>query len=82
VEAVQLVDDPGNWRDFARTWLEEHQVPGAIALLVAGPSTRNPEADYRLEFLKVGEFGNDGSIGNLVPRRSASLLTRTDAVVR
>ncbi len=55
VEPVQIVEDPKNWRDFAKTWLQEHQVPGAIALLVAGPSTRNPEANYRLEFLKFGE---------------------------
>jgi pyruvate kinase len=56
VEPVQLVEDPTNWRDFAQTWLQEHQVSGPVALLVAGPSTRNPEANYRLEFLKVGEF--------------------------
>jgi pyruvate kinase len=56
VEPVQLVEDPTSWRDFAKTWLQEHQIPGAAALLVAGPSTQNPEANYRLEFLKVGEF--------------------------
>jgi pyruvate kinase len=56
VEPVQLVEDPENWRDFARTWLQEHQVPGSIALLVAGPSPRNPDANHRLEFLKVGDF--------------------------
>ena len=56
VEPIQLSEDPRNWRDFARSWLAEHQVPGSVALLVAGPSTRNPEANYRLEFLKVGEF--------------------------
>jgi pyruvate kinase len=56
VEPVQLVEDPKNWRDFAQTWLQEHQVRGPIALLVAGPSTRNPEANYRLEFLRVEEF--------------------------
>jgi len=55
VEPVQLVEDPKNWRDFARTWMHEHQVPGSVALLVAGPSTRNPDANYRVEFLKVGE---------------------------
>lgn len=55
VEAVQMAEDPENWRDFAKTWLEEHQLSGAIALLVAGPSRRNPDANYRLEFLKVGE---------------------------
>jgi len=56
VEAVQMAEDPKNWRDFAKSWLEEHQLSGAIALLVAGPSRRNPDANYRLEFLKVGEF--------------------------
>ena len=33
----------------------EHQVPGAVAMLVAGPSTRNPDANHRIEFLRVGE---------------------------
>jgi pyruvate kinase len=55
VHPVQLADDPKNWRDFARNWLREHQVPGAVAMLVAGPSTRNPTANHRLEFLLVGE---------------------------
>jgi pyruvate kinase len=56
VEPIHIVEDPNNWRDFAKTWLQEHQIPGALALLVAGPSRRNPDANYRLEFLKVGEF--------------------------
>ena len=82
VEAVQSIDDPENWREFARTWLQEHQVPGSVALLVAGPSARNPEANYRLEFLKVDEFANEIGAGDLDSRRSASLFTETDAVVR
>ena len=55
VHPVQLAEEPENWRDFARNWLREHQVPGAIAMLVAGPSTRNPDANHRIEFLRVGE---------------------------
>jgi pyruvate kinase len=55
VHAVQLSEDPDNWRDFARHWLGEHQVPGAVAMLVAGPSVRNRDANHRLEFLRVGE---------------------------
>ena len=82
VEAVQLFEDPRNWRDFARTWLAEHQVPGPVALLVAGPSSRNPEANYRLEFLNVGEFPADTSISDVVPQRSATRVTQSDAVVR
>ena len=56
VEPVRLVEDPKIWRDFAKNWLEEHQIPGHVALLVAGPSRRNPEKNYRVEFLKFGEF--------------------------
>jgi pyruvate kinase len=55
VHPVHLVEDPENWRDFARDWLREHQVPGAVAMLVAGPSTRNPDANHRIEFLRVSE---------------------------
>jgi len=72
VEPVQVADDPKSWRDFARTWLNEHHVPGSVAVLVAGPSTRNPDANYRLEFLDVGELSTG----------PASLITQTDAVVR
>jgi pyruvate kinase len=54
VEPVQLVEDPENWRDFAQAWMKERQIPGTIAMLVAGPSIRNPNANYRIEFLKVG----------------------------
>ncbi len=55
VHALQIAEDPGNWRNFARDWLREHQMPGEIAMLVAGPSTLNPNANYRIEFLRVGD---------------------------
>jgi pyruvate kinase len=55
VEPVQLTDDPENWRDFARDWLRDRQVTGNVAMLVAGPSTRNPDANHRIEFLRIGE---------------------------
>ena len=56
VEPVHMVDEPTNWRDFARAWIEKHQLPGAVAMLVAGPSARNPDANYRIEFLRVGDL--------------------------
>jgi pyruvate kinase len=55
VHPVQLAQEPEHWRDLARQWLRAHQVPGTLAMLVAGPSTRHPDANYRLEFLRVGE---------------------------
>jgi hypothetical protein len=56
VEPVQMLEDPKNWRDFVQAWLQEHHIPGHGALLVAGPSRQNPDGNYRLEFLKWGEF--------------------------
>jgi pyruvate kinase len=50
----RLAKDPGNWRDFARDWLRKHEVPGAIAMLVGGPSPLDPNANHRLEFLHIG----------------------------
>ncbi|HNW07255.1 MAG: pyruvate kinase [Verrucomicrobia bacterium] len=55
VQAVQLAEDPEDWRAFARQWLREHRLPGAVAMLVAGPSRRHPEANYRIEFLRVND---------------------------
>jgi pyruvate kinase len=50
---VELGEDPENWSDFARRWLAEYKVPGAMALLVAGPTKQNPNDNHRLEFLRV-----------------------------
>jgi len=53
VYPMQLAHEPESWRDFARQWFREHQLPDALAMLVAGPSTRNPDTNHRLEFLRV-----------------------------
>src|SRR5262245_51379332 len=55
VEPLQLTEDPKHWRDFAKTRLQEHQIAGHMALLVAGPSRQNPEKNHRLEFLTFGD---------------------------
>lgn len=56
VQPVHLNDDPESWRDFAREWLQKQNLPGSIAILVAGPSSRNLDANHRLEFLRVGDL--------------------------
>lgn len=56
VHPVQIDEDPEDWREFAADWLQEHQLPGAVAMLVAGPSSRNPSANHRLEFLRIGDI--------------------------
>jgi pyruvate kinase len=56
VHPVQIDEDPEDWREFAADWLREHQLPGAVAMLVAGPSSRNPSSNHRLEFLRIGDI--------------------------
>jgi len=53
VQAVLLDEEPESWNDYAHKWLREHKVAGTAAMLVMGPSARNPEANYRLEFLRL-----------------------------
>jgi len=55
VHPVVVDADPEDWRDFAGAWLRAHPQPGAMAMLVAGPSERHPAARHRIEFMRVGE---------------------------
>ena len=54
VHPLAMTEAPDNWCDFARNWLREHEVPGNIAMLVAGPCEHDPNANHRLEFMRVG----------------------------
>jgi pyruvate kinase len=51
VHPVELAVDPNDWREFAANWVREHQLEGPVAMLVAGPSERHPEANHRIEFM-------------------------------
>jgi len=55
VHPEELTAEPEDWRAFAGDWLRRHQLAGDIAMLVAGPSEQHPEANCRLEFMRVGE---------------------------
>jgi pyruvate kinase len=44
--------EPENWAAYAANWLKEEFREGGSALLISGPSPREPEANYRMEFLK------------------------------
>jgi pyruvate kinase len=48
--AIEVDEEPADWRGFAQTWVREHRLPGKVAMLVAGPSPKNPDASHRLEF--------------------------------
>jgi pyruvate kinase len=48
---VDLEEEPHNWGEYAQRLLLELGLPGKQVLLVAGPSSRNPEANQRLELM-------------------------------
>ena len=53
VQPVLLPDDPPDWNEFTREWVRRHQLPGRGAVLVAGPSQRNPKANHRVELIEL-----------------------------
>jgi pyruvate kinase len=56
VDTVQVKTEQENWRVFANRWLHDHQQQGTVAFLVAAASSRDPDANHRIEFMRVGEM--------------------------
>lgn len=54
VHPVDLAEEPPDWREFAARWLREHGVAVEHVMLVAGPSSRNPNANHRIELMRIG----------------------------
>ena len=53
VHPVELAPEPEDWSAFGVAWLHEQKLEGPMAMLVAGPSPRHPEANHRIEFLHL-----------------------------
>lgn len=51
---VYVETEPEEWAQFARGWLKANGLTGPVAILVAGPSPRHPQANPRLEFIRLG----------------------------
>ena len=54
VHPVDLAEEPEDWREFVATWLRERGVAAEYVMLVAGPSARNPNANHRIELMRLG----------------------------
>jgi pyruvate kinase len=54
---VEGVGEPDDWREAAAAWMREHGLPGTNAMLVAGPSSIHPDANHRIEFMRLGPRG-------------------------
>jgi len=52
VEPVLVPEDVPEWTEFAREQLTALRLEGELALLVHGPSTQHPAANYRVEIIE------------------------------
>jgi pyruvate kinase len=53
IHPVDLAEEPADWREFATNWLRERGITAEHAMLVAGPSPKNPIANHRIEFMQL-----------------------------
>src|SRR5438132_1007306 len=53
VYPVDLAEEPDDWRQWIERWLRENGITAQRVMLVAGPSPRNPKANYRIELMRL-----------------------------
>ncbi len=53
VHPVRLTEEPEDWRRWVTKWLRENNVAANRVMLVAGPSPRNPNANHRIELMRL-----------------------------
>jgi pyruvate kinase len=53
VYAIDLAEEPDDWREWIAHWVRENGITAERVLLVAGPSPRNPKANYRIELMRL-----------------------------
>ena len=50
---VHEAGDIEDWSRWARAWLQAHDAVGDFALLIQGPSPKQPAANHRLEIIDL-----------------------------
>jgi pyruvate kinase len=53
VHAVDLPEEPDDWREWVARWLGANGITAERVMLVAGPSPRNPNANHRIELMRI-----------------------------
>lgn len=47
------VEEPEDWKSYARTWWENQLISGAFVVVIEGPSTKYPEGNHRMEIIDL-----------------------------
>ena len=53
VHPVDLSEEPDDWRQWIARWLGQNGMTAERVMLVAGPSPRNPNANHRIELMRL-----------------------------
>ncbi len=53
VHSVFEPDHPEDWKGYIGQWLRDNGVPGEMAVLTEGPSSKHPEANHRMEIVDL-----------------------------
>jgi pyruvate kinase len=53
VYSIDLAEEPDDWREWIARWVRENGITAERVMLVAGPSPRNPKANYRIELMRL-----------------------------
>ncbi len=53
VYPVHEPEYPENWNAYVEKWMADHGVEGNLVVLTEGPSSKHPEANHRMEIIRV-----------------------------
>ena len=53
VYPVYEPDHPQDWNAYVKDWLSRHALEGHLAILTEGPSRAHPEANHRMEIIRL-----------------------------
>ena len=54
VYPVHQKEHPENWKTYIKEWLKSNDITGDIVVMTEGPSSKHPDANYRMEIIDLG----------------------------
>jgi pyruvate kinase len=54
VYPVYEKEHPENWKPYIKEWLKSNDITGDIVVMTEGPSTKHPDANYKMEIIDLG----------------------------
>jgi pyruvate kinase len=53
VHPVLEQEHPEKWNHYVKQWVGDHRLEGNLVVLIAGPSTKHPEMNHRMEIIDL-----------------------------